>query len=81
MSMNEEDQKLLGRLEAHAENTKEGITEIKSSIKDLTRVTGKAHDKIDDVSSSLKSHKAKVNGFAAAISAVWAIVFGFIKGD
>lgn len=90
MSWSEEDRAVLGELKAHVENTKDGINRIENSmttfsqnvredIINLHRKNDKAHERIDRVAGDFKSHKAKVTGFAAAISAVWAVIMGWVK--
>lgn len=90
MGDDHEHKELLGELKAHAEYTKDGITEIKDAIKELTQNTREnvrdlhkkgdaAHDRIDDLDKSFSSHKSRIAGFTAAIGALWAFIMSLLK--
>ena len=90
--MDDEHTKLLGELKAHSEHTREGISRIESTLstfsqnmrEDIIKLHekgDKAHKRADEIAGDLKSHKAKINGFVAAISAIWALIMAWLGQD
>jgi hypothetical protein len=85
MSWSEEDRALLTRLDTNTEHMKEGINELKESMKTQAQNTRetfiniygkieKNDEKIDEVEKDFRGHKGKITGFAAAITAFWTVI-------